>query len=562
MNQKITQAVTALQNGDHKAFETLYKEFSQSAYFLALKLMKNPQEAEDVTQEVFIKVFQKIGELKDPMAFPAWFKRITVNQCTDMLKKNNVLTISAEEETELDFLEETDIELIPDKSLDNAETARLIVEIIDRLPPPQKVCVYYYYYEQLSVNDIAESLSVGKNTIKTRLSLAREKIGKELKKLEEKEGIKLYSIAPFVIPALLRTMQETEVPAHLLTNITAEIGILSATAATVTTTAVMTFKTKVLIAAGSVAVTGTVIAGIVIGNTGDDFQDVYVPSEITTAVTDTIITTEYEPPQTTTIVTTTEPEPLQTEPEQSEPEETTAATTAATTTATTTAATTVATTAATTAATTTAATTATTTVTTAPQVITEPPTLSLSIGDIIQLGGHDWRVIDIQNGRALIISERVITTRQYHSDRRVDVTWENSDIRAWLNGEFYNNTFSAAEKNMIAQTRVENMNNQWHGTSGGNATTDRVFLLSLEEVVRYFGDSGQLNTRSSSPINDEFNSARTATFDGRNRWWWVRSPGNGSNRAANINNNGFIDVSGDHVDNNNGGIRPALWLIL
>ncbi|MCL2633010.1 MAG: DUF6273 domain-containing protein [Oscillospiraceae bacterium] len=171
-------------------------------------------------------------------------------------------------------------------------------------------------------------------------------------------------------------------------------------------------------------------------------------------------------------------------------------------------------------------------------------------------------MIDIQNGRALVISERVITTRQYHSNRKDDVTWENSDIRAWLNGEFYNNTFTAAEKTLIAQTRIDNANNQWFGTSGGNATTDRVFLLSLEEVVKYFGDSGQLYTKKSSPINDAYNSARTATFDGKNRWWWVRSPGNATNNAANINNNGFIDVSGDHVDNNNGGIRPALWITL
>jgi len=187
----------------------------------------------------------------------------------------------------------------------------------------------------------------------------------------------------------------------------------------------------------------------------------------------------------------------------------------------------------------------------------------VSVGEIIQFGGYDWRVLDVQNDKALILSDRILTLRQYHSNRNEVVTWENSDIRAWLNGEFYDETFSADEKSRIFQARIENKDNEWHETPGGNATNDRLFLLSLEEVVRYFGDSGQLNTRSSSPINDAYNSLRTATFEGSNRWWWVRSPGSGNNRAANINNNGFIDVSGSNiVDNNNGGIRPALWLNL
>jgi RNA polymerase sigma-70 factor (ECF subfamily) len=149
MNPKILQAVEAVQKGNQRAFETLYNEFSQLSYFTALKLLNNNQhEAEDVVQEVFIKVFQKIGELQDPQAFPAWLRRITVNQCAAVLKKSKP-TISTEEVEELDFIEETDDALIPDKALDNAETARLIVEIIDKLPEPQRVCILFYYYEQM-----------------------------------------------------------------------------------------------------------------------------------------------------------------------------------------------------------------------------------------------------------------------------------------------------------------------------------------------------------------------------------------------------------------------------
>jgi hypothetical protein len=187
------------------------------------------------------------------------------------------------------------------------------------------------------------------------------------------------------------------------------------------------------------------------------------------------------------------------------------------------------------------------------------PYANLKIGSTVRLGNYNWRVYDVRNGQAFVISTSIVGIRSYHSNRNANVTWANSEIRSWLNGSFYN-SFAAEEKKYIAQTSITNANNQWHNTPGGGATTDRIFLLSLEEVVRYFGNSGQINVKQSSPINDAYNASRRTLYNGQERWWWLRSPGNANNRASNINNNGFIDLSGDHVDNNNGGIRPALWL--
>jgi RNA polymerase sigma factor (sigma-70 family) len=158
------------------AFEVLYNEFARSTYFLALKLMKNQQEAEEITQDIFMTVHEKIGELKNPQAFPAWLKRITVNKCTRALEKNNSLRTQIERAVDIEYIEETDYSLIPDKALDNAEMARAIVEIIDMLPLSQRVCVYHYYYEDLSIKEISEQLSANENTVKTRLALARKKI--------------------------------------------------------------------------------------------------------------------------------------------------------------------------------------------------------------------------------------------------------------------------------------------------------------------------------------------------------------------------------------------------
>jgi hypothetical protein len=144
-------------------------------------------------------------------------------------------------------------------------------------------------------------------------------------------------------------------------------------------------------------------------------------------------------------------------------------------------------------------------------------------------------------------------------------------VRQYLNGEFLN-SFSAVDKARIALVTNTNPNNPWFGTAGGEDTDDYIFLLSLDEVVRYFGDSGQLangNPNSDFWINDQFNDARiafctdTACCNASStwgHWWWLRSPGIYSYRAACVDNYGYVYVDGFFVDFYIGGVRPALWL--
>ena len=190
---------------------------------------------------------------------------------------------------------------------------------------------------------------------------------------------------------------------------------------------------------------------------------------------------------------------------------------------------------------------------------------AVRVGDIIHFGGHNWRVLDVQDGRALIISENIIERRAYHAwDERI--TWEHSTLRHYLNNEFLN-SFNATDRARITETRVINNNNPWFGTNGGNDTTDRIFLLSLEEVVRYFGNSGRLANQN-HPNNenwgfhDQYNTARVARERNGNDWfWWLRSPSYSGNTAAIVGSSGSVGVGGG-VDLGIGGVRPALWLNL
>ncbi|MCL2678562.1 MAG: DUF6273 domain-containing protein [Clostridiales bacterium] len=183
----------------------------------------------------------------------------------------------------------------------------------------------------------------------------------------------------------------------------------------------------------------------------------------------------------------------------------------------------------------------------------------------------------MQGGKALIISNDILERRQYNG-KFEKITWENCDLRGYLNNEFYNTTFTAAERTRIATTQVKNDDNQWYGTAGGNDTTDKIFLLSLEEAVKYFGDSGQLANRPGDTwwIDDQYNSARIAyRKNGKAEWfavwWWLRSPGFDSGSAAIVDGDGSVGVRGYNVhvgdyyvynDYASGGVRPALWLDL
>jgi hypothetical protein len=219
----------------------------------------------------------------------------------------------------------------------------------------------------------------------------------------------------------------------------------------------------------------------------------------------------------------------------------------------------------------------------APDVISEPTVAperpvetataqtSVKAGDIIEFGGYDWQVLEVRDGRALIITEKLPENRAYHGEW-MDVTWETCDLRAYLNGEFFR-SFSAGDRARIAETRVINNNNPWYGTAGGSSTTDRIFLLSIEEVLRYFGDSGGLADRPAENdwfISDEHNGNRIARHinddfnwdNDHGNWWWLRSPGESANRAAFVFDDGILYIDGHYARTRFLSVRPALWLDL
>lgn len=191
----------------------------------------------------------------------------------------------------------------------------------------------------------------------------------------------------------------------------------------------------------------------------------------------------------------------------------------------------------------------------------------MQVGEKILFDRYCWRILDMQDKTALVITDNIVEQRAYHSTYK-DTTWFDCETRRYLNSEFFDR-FEESNKSRIIQISNKNMDNPWYGTKAGNESQDRIFLLSLEEVCKYFGDSTELlynrgNNRYWKK-NDVNNSKRLARLGEASGcwWWWLRSPGRHNRLAAYIHGtDGCVGVNGNNVTNDRGGIRPALWLKL
>ena len=200
-------------------------------------------------------------------------------------------------------------------------------------------------------------------------------------------------------------------------------------------------------------------------------------------------------------------------------------------------------------------------------------------GGSIPFGGYIWRILDIKDNAALIISECIIEQRPYHN-RPGDVTWAECELREYLNHTLYD-SFSKANQSRIIAITNKNHDNPWYGSDGGEDTQDDIFLLNIEETVcKYFGDSRK-NLENRSPKQrywfqkkDNNNAKRKSVYEEHTWWWWLRSPGRDNRRAVYIHGDGNIGIQGNGTfgynsnilhpltGENFGGVRPALWLKL
>ena len=205
------------------------------------------------------------------------------------------------------------------------------------------------------------------------------------------------------------------------------------------------------------------------------------------------------------------------------------------------------------------------------------------VGDLIRMGNYDWTITGIQGSAALLVSTQVIG---FHCllDSQFETCWEESSLREYLNNEFFSSVFSDEEQSVILNVRNTNNACPLTNTSSGPETIDRVFLLSLDEVLLFFGNSSLENSKKYDTsfyglaVSDDYNANRKTTHiggvcklhtgedivvnSGENYWWWLRTMGKDSRRVISILESGAIFLDGYQGGQEYGGVRPAMWIDL
>ena len=174
-----------LRAGDRLEFSRMVEAYSSRLYRLALKMLGNQQDAEDVLQETFIKAFRHLSGFDGRSSISTWLYRIAANEALMMMRKKHLPTISLDEPLEGDEgasepLQIVDWCCIPEHELINEEARQQLDKAVQNLPPNLRMAFLLRDIEDLSTQEAADVLGLSENALKTRLSRARLRLREEL----------------------------------------------------------------------------------------------------------------------------------------------------------------------------------------------------------------------------------------------------------------------------------------------------------------------------------------------------------------------------------------------
>ena len=175
--------IRAAQNGDQGAFERLVRTYDQSVLRIALNLLRSPEDARDVYQEAFLRVYRSLNSFRFDCSFHTWLYRIVTNICLDHLRKRKVRReeSSIVDTTEgpvdrMERVEEDAAHADPERSLLNIQLSRRIEKALENLTPRERMVFELRHYQGLRLRNIGEVLGTSEEAAKNCLFRATQKM--------------------------------------------------------------------------------------------------------------------------------------------------------------------------------------------------------------------------------------------------------------------------------------------------------------------------------------------------------------------------------------------------
>lgn len=177
-------------DGDTNAFSVLVEQYKDLVFTLALRMLKNREEAEEVAQDSFIKVYKSLHKFKGDSKFSTWIYKVTYNSCLDRIKKNK----KHYNDVAIDEFTEHQVKTIDNAlaRLENKEREQAIQDCIAMLPNDDSFLLTLYYFEDQSLDEISKILELTPNNVKVKLFRNRKKLATILKQRLEPEIMEHY----------------------------------------------------------------------------------------------------------------------------------------------------------------------------------------------------------------------------------------------------------------------------------------------------------------------------------------------------------------------------------
>ncbi|MCH5258994.1 MAG: sigma-70 family RNA polymerase sigma factor [Lachnospiraceae bacterium] len=255
--------------GDRAAFEELYRTTCRAVYFTCFGFVKDEQEAQDITQDVYLTAFEQLGTLEDAGKFKPWLYRMAANKSINCLKKKQPI-FPGDEQLE-DMETEENENFLPEEYALNADKREIVLKII------QETCsdtlyqtILLHYFNEFSIAEIAEIMECPEGTVKYRLSVARAKIKEGVLRYEMKSGDKLYSVAvlPFLTTLFTAQMQGMQIPSFPLSfpGVIPKSTIVASSAKAGGRIMLKGLQLKIVVGVAAAVVVGGVAAAVTITN--------------------------------------------------------------------------------------------------------------------------------------------------------------------------------------------------------------------------------------------------------------------------------------------------------
>jgi RNA polymerase sigma-70 factor (ECF subfamily) len=189
--------IASILSGNANTFHDLIRPYERSAYVMALSVVKNEADAEEVAQEAFLKAFRNLRSFRAESKFSTWLLSITLNEARNRLRQKNTVKIDSLDDPpgEQDHVSPAllrDWREIPSETLERLEVRQMLREAITALPPIYREVLLLRDIEELSVRESAQTLSISEASVKVRLHRARimlqRKLAPQLKQINPKRG--------------------------------------------------------------------------------------------------------------------------------------------------------------------------------------------------------------------------------------------------------------------------------------------------------------------------------------------------------------------------------------